>query len=245
MPGRGQAWGSPTGWPRERLRAEGGGVPRLGSSDPQWGEAALSFHPRTLDQTDSSSSGIQVWAAWGMGTQMGTPHCPEGGPGLNAEAGVPAWARSLKRAAWLLAVDRPPTPITPALLRLLWGFRTAGLRGQLLGRLYMEGAWEEGWALGYRQGGLSNNTCALGGRKAHFSRCPGPPPAPRLFLPRPASLPSISLCPPRLSFLLSLSLLSSLPLPVSPLTQSVTGQPQPEKTLTSAVFLPHSLGGLS
>lgn len=65
-----QAWGSPTGWPRERLWAEGGGVPRSGGSAPQGGEAALSFHTRTLDQTDSNSSGTRPWAAWGMGTQF-------------------------------------------------------------------------------------------------------------------------------------------------------------------------------
>lgn len=70
------------------------GVPRLGSSDPQWGEAALSFHPRTLDQTDSSSSGIRCGLLGGWGpSSTRTPHCPEkGGPGLNAEAGVPAWS---------------------------------------------------------------------------------------------------------------------------------------------------------
>ena len=89
-----QAWGSPTGWPRERLRAEGGGVPRLGSSDPQWGEAALSFHPRTLDQTDSSSSGIRcgLLGGWGPSSTRDPSLSREGGPGLNAEAGVPAWS---------------------------------------------------------------------------------------------------------------------------------------------------------
>lgn len=211
----GQAWGPPTGWPRGRLWAEGGGVPTSGVSAPQEVRRPCVFIPGLWIKLTAA----QVGSGGGLLGGWGPSLTGEGGAGLDTEAGVPARGTG---AAWPPALGQT-TPSHPRPCSGCSGLQDSRPQGTAAGAL-REGAWEGLGSGLLNKGVLRNNTCALGGAEGLIlPRCPhgrpqllgsspaSPPSLPSLFL-----LPSVSLpCSP--------SFLS----PVSPLTRQPPGRGKP------------------